>query len=124
MRAIDTFVNVNMGSDERPDYLVRVAEDYFKRSEQMFKDITLDEMLGEMDRAGVEKSIISARPRNPNPRVLSFVDKRPDRFALAAYIDPNRGMLALRELEALHRNHPVAVARLVPFMTNTPPHDR
>ncbi len=31
MRAIDGFVNVRMGSGERPDYLVRGAEDYFKR---------------------------------------------------------------------------------------------
>jgi hypothetical protein len=38
-RAIDTFVNVNMGSIERPPWLVRVAEDYFNRADAIFKDL-------------------------------------------------------------------------------------
>ena len=62
VRAIDTFVNVNMGSQERPDYLVRVAEDYFKRSEAIFQDIPLDKMLETMDRCGVEKSAVMLGP--------------------------------------------------------------
>jgi predicted TIM-barrel fold metal-dependent hydrolase len=124
MRAIDTFVNVNMGSMERPDYLVRVANDYFKRAAEIFKDISLDDMLATMDRAGVEKSILSARVEDPSEYVLSFADKRPDRFALAAYVDPRRGMQALRALEKLKREHPVVVARAVPFMINLPPDDR
>ena len=45
MRAIDPFVNVNMGSAERPQYLVRVAEDYFHRSDTMFRDYSVSEML-------------------------------------------------------------------------------
>ncbi len=123
-RAIDTFVSVNMGSMERPDYLVRVAADYFKRTEEMFRDISLDEMLAIMDRCGVEKSILSARVENPSPYVLSFPKARPDRFALAAYVDPRRGMPALRELEILRKNEPVVIARAVPFMINLPPNDR
>ena len=54
--AIDTFVNVNMGSMERPDYLVRVAEDYFKRSDAIFRDYSPAELLEQMDAAGVEKA--------------------------------------------------------------------
>jgi predicted TIM-barrel fold metal-dependent hydrolase len=123
-RAIDTFVNVNMGSAERPDYLVRVANDYFKRADEIFRDISLDELLETMDRCGVEKSILSARAENPSEYVLSFVDKRPDRFALAGYVDPRRGMTALRALEKLVRSHPVALARAVPFMINLPPDDK
>src|SRR4051794_19723412 len=103
MRAIDPFVNVNMGSQERPDYLVRVAEDYFKRSEAIFKDISIAEMVETMDRCGVEKSVLSARAQTPSPHVLSFCEARPDRFVLAAYVDPRRGIPALRELEALRR---------------------
>jgi predicted TIM-barrel fold metal-dependent hydrolase len=107
MRAIDTFVNVNMGSMERPDYLVRVANDYFKRAAEIFKDISLDEMLATMDRCGVEKSILSARVESPSE-----------------YVDPRHGMQALRALEKLKREHPVVVARAVPFMINLPPDDR
>jgi predicted TIM-barrel fold metal-dependent hydrolase len=124
MRAIDGFVNVRMGSAERPDYLVRVAEDYFKRSEHIFRDISVSEMVELMDRIGVEKSILSLRAAKPDPEVLAFTRARPDRFVLAAYVDPRRGMPALRELEALVRSEPVVVCRAVPFMVNLPPDDR
>jgi len=124
MRAIDTFVNVNMGSSERPDYLVRVANEYFKRADEIFRDFSIEETLEIMDRCGVEKSILSARAETPSEHVLSFVAKRPDRFALAAYVDPRRGMTALRALEKLVRTQPVVVARAVPFMINLPPDDR
>ncbi|HEX4458899.1 MAG TPA: hypothetical protein VIA18_13075, partial [Polyangia bacterium] len=69
IRAIDTFVNVNMGSQERPDYLVRVAEDYFKRAPEIFKDIDLPQLIDLMDRCGIEKSILSLRAENPSAEV-------------------------------------------------------
>src|SRR5262245_10898672 len=116
VKAIDTFVNVNMGSAERPDYLVRVAEDYFKRSDEIFQDISLEQMLEVMDRCGVEKSVLSLRAENPSAAVLAFTRARPDRFVLAAYVDPRRGMTALRALESVVKNEPVVVARVVPFM--------
>lgn len=124
MRAIDTFVNVNMGSMERPDYLVRVAEDYFKRADQIFQDLSPAQLLEVMDRCGVEVSVLSLRAESPSEQVLSFVRAHPDRFVLAAYVDPRRGMTAVRALEAVAKNEPVVLARLVPFMINLPPDDR
>jgi len=124
VRAIDCFVNVNMGSIERPDFLIRVAEDYFKRTDQIFRDFSMGEMLELMDRLGVEKSILSVRAETPSPQVMAFADKHPDRFALGVSVDPRRGMPALRELSALVRAHPVVLARTVPFMINTPPDDK
>lgn len=124
MRSIDAFVNVQMGSAERPDYLVRVAADYFKRTEQIFRDISQSEMLEVMDRVGVERSILSLRAETPSREVIAFCEARPDRFSLAAYVDPRRGMPALRELAAVVKDHPVVVARAVPFMINLPPDDR
>jgi predicted TIM-barrel fold metal-dependent hydrolase len=124
MRAIDGFVNVRMGSAERPAYLVRVAEDYFKRPEHIFRDISVSEMLETMDRLGVEKSILSLRAESPSADVMAFCEAHPDRFVLAAYVDPRRGMPALRELQGLCQNQPVVVARAVPFMINLPPDDR
>jgi predicted TIM-barrel fold metal-dependent hydrolase len=121
---IDAFVNVVMGSAERPAYLVRVAEDYFKRADEIFHDISVAELLALMDRIGVEKAIITTRAETPTAHALSFPATRPDRFLLSAYVDPRRGMPALRELEQLVRNHPVALARVVPFMINLPPDDR
>ena len=124
LRAIDTFVNVNMGSQERPDYLVRVAEDYFKRAPEIFQDISLEQMLETMDRCGVEKSVLSVRAENPSEEVLKLSRARPDRFVLAAYVDPRRGMLAVRALEKIVRNEPVVLARIVPFMIGLPPDDK
>jgi len=124
MRAIDAFVNVRMGSAERPDYLVRVAADYFKRTDEIFRDISVSEMLETMDRVGVERSILSLRAETPSPEVIAFCEAHPDRLVLAAYVDPRRGMPALRELEAVVKNHPVVLARAVPFMINLPPDDR
>jgi uncharacterized protein len=124
MRAMDLFVNVTMGSAEKPEYLLRVAEDYFKRSDEMFRDFTIDEMLEIMDRCGVEKSVLSLRAETPSEPILDFARKRPDRFVYAAYVDPRNGMKAVRALEKAARENPVVLCRMVPFMINTPPDDK
>ncbi len=89
-RSIDAFVNVRMGSMERPSWLVRVAEDYFKRSEQIFKDIEVEQLVDEMDRIGVERSILSTPVVKPCSHTLSFVEKHPDRFVLSGRLIPER----------------------------------
>ena len=123
-RAIDTFVNVNMGSVERPQWLVRVAEDYFNRTDAIFKDIEIPELIEAMDRAGVEKCVITTDAERPAEHVLAFPRAHPDRFVLSLALDPTHGMAALRALEHLVRNEPVVLARITPFMINLPPDDR
>jgi predicted TIM-barrel fold metal-dependent hydrolase len=123
-RAIDTFVNVNMGSIERPDWLVRVAEDYFDRSAEIFQDISVEQLIDDMDRVGVEKCIITTNAEQPDPRVMDFPQRHPERFVLSLSLDPRRGMSALRALESLVRTEPVVLARITPFMINLPPDDR
>ncbi|MEX0750889.1 MAG: amidohydrolase family protein [Dehalococcoidia bacterium] len=123
-RAIDTFVNVNMGSIERPEWLVRVAEDYFDRSAEIFKDISVEQLIDDMDRCGVGKCIITTNAEQPDPRVLAFPERHPDRFVLSLSLDPRRGMSELRALESLVRSEPVVLARITPFMINLPPDDR
>jgi len=123
-RAIDTWVNVTMGSAERPEWLVRVAEDYFDRSAEIFKDISVEQLIEDMDRAGVEKCIITTNAESPDRRVLDFPARHPDRFALSLSLDPRRGMKAIRALESLVRNEPVVLARITPFMIALPPDDR
>jgi len=113
-----------MGAAERPPYLVRVAEDYFKRAEHIFRDISRGELLDLMDRLGVQKAILSVNAETPDKEVLAFTEANPERFALSAYVDPRRGMPALRELERLVRESPVVLARVVPFMNGLPPDDR
>ena len=122
--AIDTFVNVNMGSMERPDYLVRVAEDYFKRSDAIFRDYSPAELLEQMDEAGVEKAIITVRATDTDPLGLAFPKADPDRFVLSVSLDPRLGMKGVRGLCELHADHPVVLARVVPFFFNLAPDSR
>ncbi len=123
-RAIDTFVNVNMGSVERPPWLVRVAEDYFNRADAIFKDISVAELTEAMDRAGVEKAIITTTADRPAEHVLQFPRANPDRFVLSISLDPRQGMEAIRALERLVRDQPVVLARITPFMIDLPPNDK
>lgn len=123
-RAIDTWVNVDMGSVERPAWLVRVAEDYFGRTDEIFKDISVHELIETMDRAGVEKCIITTDAEDPSRHAMSFPERHPERFVLSLSLDPRRGMLALRVLERMVREHPVVLARITPFIYDIPPNDR
>src|SRR5690606_2794955 len=85
---------------------------------------TPDELLAQMDAAGIEKAILTLAGEAPSEQVLAFPKAAPDRFALSVSVDPRRGMRAVRELEALVRNEPVVLARVTPFMVGlVPPND-
>ena len=115
-RAIDCWVNTNMGDAVPPEFLRRVAEDYFKRSDAMFRSFSPGELLAQMDAAGVEKAILTIASSDPSEQVLAFPKADPERFALSVAVDPRRGLKAVRELDALRRNEPVVLARVTPFM--------
>ncbi len=121
VRAIDCWVNVTMGEQKPPDYLIRVKEDYFKGGDEFFKNIELDALLADMDAIGVEKAILGVDAARPSEHVLGFTKARPERFALAVGVDPRRGMKGLWQLEALTREQPVAMARVVPFQLDLAP---
>ena len=122
-RAIDAWVNVNMAELGRPDYLVRVKEDYFKGGEDFFANLSVESTLAQMDAAGIGRAILTTDALHPSAHVLSFPKARPDRFALSVTLDPRRGMKAIRALEALRRAEPVVLARIVPFSIDVPPND-
>ncbi len=123
MRAIDCWVNVNMSELGRPDYLRQVAKNYFKQGEDFFRNYSIQEMVEMMDQTGVERAILTTDPRHPSEHVLSFAKEKPERFFLAAQLDPRRGMKTLRALEAFHRDYPVVLARITPFALDLPPND-
>jgi len=124
-RAIDPWVNVSMlGGQPPPKWLTRVKEDYFKAGEDFFKDLTASELIAQMDAAGVEKAILSTDVRDPQETVLAFTREHPDRFFLAATCDPTQRMKGAWALAELVREHPVVMARVVPFMHDLPPDHR
>ena len=121
-RAIDCWVNVNMGGMGRPEFLKEVARSYFKQGEDFFRDYSPEEMLATMDRLGIEKAILTTDPRKPQERVLEFVAKHPDRFFLGAQLDPRKGMRCVRALERFHREQRnLVLARITPFAIDLPP---
>ncbi len=123
VRAIDCWVNVNMGALGRPDYLKAVAENYFKQGEDFFRDYSIEEILRTMDTLGIEKAILTTDVHHPEEYVLSFSQARPDRFALACHVDPRKGMKAVRAMEAFTRQHRAVLARITPFYLDVPPND-
>ena len=123
MRAIDPWVNVNMGEGPTPEYLVRVKEDYFKAGEEFFQSIEADKLVAEMDEAGIEKAIVSVGVEQPDPRVLQFHRKYPGRFAYAVFLKPTGRMQEVWALEELVREFPIVMARVVPFGIDRPPTD-
>jgi predicted TIM-barrel fold metal-dependent hydrolase len=123
LRAIDPWVNVTMGAGPPPDWLVRVKEDYFKAGDEFLQDIGADKLLADMDAVGVERAILTIPAKNPDERVLAFPKLAPVRFAFAVSVDPRKLMRELWRLEALVREHPVVMARVVPFQVDRPPTD-
>ena len=103
VRAIDCWVNVNMGAMGRPNYLKEVAENYFRQGEDFFRNYSIEEMLRTMDSLGIEKAILTTDVHRPEEQVLSFAQARPDRFALSCHVDPRKGMKAVRAIEAFTR---------------------
>ena len=122
--AIDCWLNPGMGlGTEAPDYLVRVARDYFHREKEIFAATPIEQLLREMDEAGVERAIVSMNPHDPAP-VAELTRAFPGKFIASTVIDPTSGMDALRLLERLVAHHGLRLARVVPFLVNRPPNDK
>ena len=114
-RAIDGLVNVDFADKKTADWMVRVKEDYFKGGDSFFKSPELSELLENMDANGVERAILMSSVNATEGRALSFVEARPDRFALAVGgFKLLRPMPTLRALESFVRAHPVAYAVVGP----------
>ena len=123
-KAIDCWLNPAFRAhDYKPDFLVRVAREYFHREKEMFEVTPLEELLRQMDAAGVERAILTIDPHDPAP----YVEVRkafPDRFILSAMLDPMAGMATIRVLENVVTKHDVRLARVTPFLVNRPPNDK
>jgi len=123
-KAIDCWLNPAFrATDYKPDFLVRVAREYFHREKEMFEVTPLEELLRQMDAAGVERAILTIDPHDPAP----YVEVRkafPDRFILSAMLDPMGGMATIRVLENVVTKHDVRLARVTPFLVNRPPNDK
>lgn len=122
--AIDCWLNPTFrASDYRPEFLVRVAREYFHREREMFEVTPLTTLLRQMDDAGVERAILTIDAAHPEP-YQEVRQAFPGRFILSAMLDPLGGMATLRTLEKLVAHHDVRLARVTPFLVNRPPNDK
>jgi predicted TIM-barrel fold metal-dependent hydrolase len=123
-KAIDCWLNLPVGfTNYRPEFLVRVARDYFKREKEIFEPAPLPELLAQMDAAGVERAVITIDGNDPEP-FDEIVRSFPGKFLPSAVIDPLQGMEALRLIDRLASKHGLGLVRIVPFLVNRPPNDK
>lgn len=123
-RAIDCWLNVPVGlTSYRPEFLVRVARDYFKREKEILDPAPLPVLLQQMDDAGVERAVITIDAHDPAP-FDELCAAFPGKFLPSAVIDPTTGMDAVRLVERLATKHGLGLVRIVPFMVNRPPNDK
>lgn len=123
--AIDGWVNLSLGGPKErpPEFLVRVARDYFKREEEIFAATPVAELVARMDAAGVERAILTMSADDPES-ISEVARAYPGRFLCAALIDPMRGMEALRAIERLYERFQLRLVRMVPFLIGRPPNDK
>src|ERR1700755_3008178 len=97
VRAIDCWVNPmtpGRATSQAPEFLKTVARDYFKREAEVFRGTPLDEMVGAMEAAGIERAILTCDLNDPKP-VAEMARQYPGRFLLSAVLDPMAGMATI-----------------------------
>src|SRR5436309_13321024 len=100
-KAIDCWLNPTTGlAEQRPEFLVRVARDYFHREKEAFTPTPIEELLRQMDAAGVDRTIITMNPHDPEP-VAALARAFPGRSVGSSTIDPMPGVEPLRRPQRL-----------------------
>jgi len=114
-KAIDCLVNVDLGDQAPPDWLVRVKEDTFKGGDSFFRSPELSELLDDMDANGVARAVLLTKLGALGDRAQRYAEARPDRFTLGVGgFDLLRPMPTLRALASFVRDHPVSFAIVGP----------
>jgi uncharacterized protein len=101
--------------------------------EKMFKGIKtfeLDDILADMDEAGVDKSVIVAvdaetvlRYKVPNELVAKAVRAYPDRFIGFAGVDPHKGTIAVDEVVKSVEELGLSGLKFIPHLIEMSPND-
>lgn len=101
--------------------------------EKMFKGVRtfeLEDILADMDQAGVEKAVIVAidaetvsHYKVPNELVAAAVKRYPDRFIGFAGVDPHKGVLAVDELVRSVEELGLVGVKFIPHLLEMAPND-
>jgi predicted TIM-barrel fold metal-dependent hydrolase len=132
VRAIDAVVNINTPEALalRPDRRAFYREK-MNVSAETFAGTTHEEMLRQMDAAGIERSFLIAAKVGPATHpacyhvpmemVAEAVRRWPDRFSGLMGLDPTEGMEGVRALERAVRDHGFIGAHFYPHWFELPP---
>ena len=113
---VDAWINPNLGAlsnDNDVSYLFPGLRDRIDRG------TTLEQLIDEMDEAGVEKGVLCSGYSGPGDRqwVIAARDKYPQRFKLSHVVDPREGMTAVRLVEKLVGSEGYRLIRMLGLQT-------
>lgn len=119
-RAIDAWINPNAGGPPRPEDDVTYL--FPGLAERWRRGTTLDQLIDEMDEAGVERGVLCANYGGVDdlPWVRAAISKHPERLVGSLVVDPREGMKAVRQIESAVRNDGFVMARVIAFETQLP----
>ena len=117
-----------------PEEYMHIFKKY-RSPKQIYEGMTIDEMLTEMDNAGVDICVLSAfyhmdQPVVSNEEVAAHVKKHPDRFVVAGTVNVLRKpMDVTSQVEHMVNDLGMVCVRLEPYMygdgtTGLPPSDK
>jgi predicted TIM-barrel fold metal-dependent hydrolase len=104
-----------------PDYGFGNYGVIFRAREAPPRLASVEQVVEEMDRAGVEKGVVSAAD---NALARELLRAHPGRFICLAYLNPYDGMRGVREFERLVREDGFAGLAVASLLTNLPASDR
>jgi len=84
----------------------------------------VDDLLAEMESAGVEKAILSVQSDAQWDWVAGACEQYPDHFIAALSVDPRNGLAEMRRIRSAVADLDIRVLRLGPWKIHKPPTDR
>lgn len=116
---IDPWVNPNFAAQQVDPV---VAKLFPGLEERRRRGTTLNQLVDEMDEAGVQKAILCAGYRGADNMawVVKATETYPERFAGSLVVDPRLGLTAVRALASAVRDHGFVLARVLALETQLP----
>lgn len=116
---IDAWVNPNQGTGDSPP---GVGELFPGLAERRARGTTLEQLIDEMDRAGVVKAVLCANYGNYEsmPWMEEAIGRFPGRFVGSLVVDPTKGMSEIRRIERGVRESGVRLVRMLALYTQQP----
>lgn len=147
-RVIDTFINMPVPADKQLIERTEVTKRLFGRGDRASRAFvegsTVDDLIADMDAAGVDHGLLVARHGWSHPETrpvgplatshgvsdeifdefcaeaAAAVEAHPGRLSGTVMLDPMGAMMAVRQLERAVTDHGFVAARLMPAATGVP----